>query len=173
MATHAKVTSLDALETFRAALIVFMTKARRSLDEVSDEIRRTRQWIENDRRLHWEGEIRRRRRALEQAEQELFSARLSKFLEASTRQLAVRKAREALSEAEAKLRAIKLWNQKYDAAADPMAKGLEGLRHFIERQMPGAVSFLVQAQKILEAYTSPAAPDGGAETAGSVNTPQS
>jgi hypothetical protein len=173
MATHAKVTSLDALETFRAALIVFMTKAHRSLDEVGDEIRRTRQWIENDRRLHWEGEIRRRRRALEQAEQELFSARLSKFLEASRRQLAVRKAKEAVAEAEEKLRAVKLWNQKYDAAADPMAKGLEGLRHFIERQMPGAVSFLVQAQKILEAYTTPAVPDGGGETAGRATTPQS
>ena len=171
MAAHAKITSLDALETFRSALIVFMTKARRSLDEVGDEIRRMRQWIENDRRMYWEGEIRRRRRVLEQAEQELFSARLSKFLEASTRQLAVRKARETVAEAEAKLRAVKLWNQKYDAAADPMAKGLDGLRHFIERQMPGAVSFLVQAQKILEAYTAPAAPDGG-ETAGSTATPQ-
>lgn len=172
MATHAKVTSLDALETFRAALIVFMTKARRALDEVGDEIRRTRQWIENDRRLHWEGEIRRRRRALEQAEQELFSARLSEFLEASTRQQAVRKAGEAVAEAEAKLRAIKLWNQKFDATVDPMAKGMEGLRHFIERQMPGAVSFLVQAQKILEAYTAPAVPDGG-KTTDSTATPQS
>jgi len=172
MATHAKVTSLDALENFRAALIVFMTKARRSLDEVGDEIRRTRQWIENDRRMYWEGEIRKRRRILEQAEQELFSARLSKFLEASTRQLAVRKAREAVAEAESKLRAVKLWNQKYDASTDPLAKGLEGLRHFIERQMPGAVSFLVQSQKILEAYTTPAAPDSGGETTSSAAAPQ-
>lgn len=172
MATQAKVTSLDALETFRASLIVFLTKARRSLDEVGDEIRRTRHWIENDRRMYWEGEIRRRRRVLEQAEQELFSARLSKFVEASTRQLAVRKAKEAVAEAEEKLRAIKHWNQKYDAATDPLAKGLEGLRQFIERQMPGAVSFLAQAQKILEAYTTPSQPDGGGQP-GNVEISQS
>ncbi len=153
MATQAKVTSLDALETFRAALIVFLTKARRALDEVSDEIRRTRQWLENDRRPHWEGKIRKRRRALEQAQQELFSARLSEFMEASTRQLAVRKAKLAMAEAEEKLRAVKFWNQKYDSAADPLVKGIEGLRHFLEHDMPGAVSYLVQVQKILESYT--------------------
>ncbi len=109
---------------------------------------------------------------MEQAEQELFSARLSKFVEASTRQLAVRKAKEAVAEAEEKLRAIKHWNQKYDAATDPLAKGLEGLRQFIERQMPGAVSFLAQAQKILEAYTTPSQPDGGGQP-GNVEISQS
>ena len=162
MATQVKITSLDALESFRAGLIVFLTKARRSLDEVGDEIRRTRQWIEINQRQHWEGEIRRRRRALDQAQQELFSARLSEFREASTRQLAVRKAKLALAEAEDKLRAVKLWNQKYDSAAEPLAKGLEGLRQFLEHDMPGAVSFLVQAQKILEAYTETMLPSTGA-----------
>lgn len=162
MATQAKVTSLDALETFRAALIVFLTKARRALDEVSDEIRRTRQWLENDRRPHWEGEIRRRSRALDQAQQELFSARLSEFMEASTRQLAVRKAKLAVAEAEGKLRAVKFWNQKYDSAAEPLARGIDGLRHFLEHDMPGAVSYLVQVQKILESYTAPSqSSDGG------------
>ena len=161
MATQAKITSLEALETFRAALIVFLTKARRSMDEVGDEIRRTRQWLEHDRRQYWGGELRRRKRTLDQAQQELFSARLSEFMEATTRQLAVRKAKLALSEAEEKLRAVKLWTQKYDNTVEPLAKGLEGLRYHIEHDMPGAVAFLAQAQKILETYAAPS-PSGEA-----------
>ena len=61
MSEQVKVTSIDALEAFRANLIVFLTKAHQSIDEVSDAIRRTRNWVQHDQRVHWEGEIRRRR----------------------------------------------------------------------------------------------------------------
>ena len=56
MAEQAKVTSLDALESFRAKLIVFLSKSRRSIDEVSDEIRRTRNWLQGEQRVHWEAQ---------------------------------------------------------------------------------------------------------------------
>ena len=60
MATHAYITSVDALEVFRASLIVFLNKAHSALDQASDEIRRTRGWIQYDRRSYWENEARRR-----------------------------------------------------------------------------------------------------------------
>ena len=75
MADQANVTSFDALETFRTNLILFLNKTRVRVDEVGDEIRRTRGWLQNDQRVHWEGEIRRRRRTLSQAEQELLLPR--------------------------------------------------------------------------------------------------
>ena len=46
MGEQVKVTSLDALEAFRARLIVFITKAKRSVDMATDEVRRARQWLE-------------------------------------------------------------------------------------------------------------------------------
>jgi len=96
MATHAKVTSVDALEIFRASLIVFLNKAHSALDQASDEIRRTRSWIQHDQRTHWENEMRRRARALAQAEQELLSARMTKALDnLSAQQAAVHKARRS------------------------------------------------------------------------------
>ena len=52
---QAKVTSLDALEAFRSSAIVFASKARRAVDQASDEVRRTRYWLEGDRRTFWEG----------------------------------------------------------------------------------------------------------------------
>src|SRR5262245_24365139 len=161
MADRAKVTSLDALENFRANLIVFLTKARRSIDEVRDAVRRTRQWLEHDQKTYWEGQIRLRRRALDQATQELFSARLSEFVDKTPRQQAMRKAKAALEEAEDKLRNTKKWNQNFDAAADPLAKRLESLRQFLDDDMPKGVAFLEQAQSTLDAYaeTSLATPE--------------
>jgi len=49
MATDAKVRSIDELEAFRAGLIVFQNRAKKAVDQASDEVRRTRLWIETDR----------------------------------------------------------------------------------------------------------------------------
>src|SRR5271156_444815 len=105
MATQAKINSVDALEAFRASLIVFLNKTHSALDASSDEIRRTRAWIQHDRRTYWENETRRRARTLAQAEQELLSARMTKALDnLSAQQVAVNKARHALEEGSAKVR---------------------------------------------------------------------
>jgi hypothetical protein len=123
--------------------------------DVSDEVRRTRQWLQHDQRTHWEGQIRVRRRALDQAEGELFSARLSATKEdLSRQQAAVRKARAAMQEAEEKLRAVKYWTRSYDSTVDPPTKGLEHLKEVLDYDLPHAVAFLVQAQRSLDAYAN-------------------
>lgn len=154
MAEQAKVTSLDALESFRARLIVFLTKGRRALDEVTDEIRRTRNWIEGTQRTHWEAEVKKRKKRLEQAEAELMSAKFSEFIESPTvQQMQVRKARRALEEAEDKLGKVKRWARDYDNYADPLAKKIESIRFVLDQEMPHGVTYLVQAQRTLESYT--------------------
>lgn len=162
MAEQAKITSLEALERFRAALIVFMTDAHRSVDEVGDAIRQTRQWITHDQRMHWEAQRRRWQQKLDQATQELMSARLSSLRDSTTMQEnAVRKCKAALTEAEEKLRALKQWGRNYDNAVDPLAKGLESLRFLLDHELPKGVAYLLQAQKTLEGYAGTGA--GGAE----------
>jgi DNA repair exonuclease SbcCD ATPase subunit len=153
MESQAKVTSIDALENFRANLMIFMTKAHQTLDVVGDEIRRTRSWIQHDRRIYWEAEVRKRARVLAQAEQELLSARMIKLLEnLAARQAAVRKAKQALQEAEMKLRNVKRWSRDFEGAMEPLAKSLQTLREYLTLELPRGVSFLLQAQKTLEAY---------------------
>ena len=159
MAEQAKVTSLDALERFRADLIVFITTAHRCVDEAGDEVRRTRQWLQGEGRMRWEGEARRRKRVLDQAEADLYSARLSGLKDRTlVQEEAVRKAKRAMAEAEDKLRAVKKWNRDFDNSADPLVKRLEGMRYYLDHDMPKALAFLVQAQKTLEAYAEPSAP---------------
>ena len=153
MAEQAKVTSLEALERFRASLIVFIHRAQNSLDEVLDEVRRTRLWLLNDQRFHWEREIRKRQKLVETAKAELMSARLSGLREVtSPQENAVRKAKEALAEAEEKLRNVKRWSRDYEHSVEPLTRKIESLRSFLCQDMPKGLAFLVQAQRTLEDY---------------------
>jgi hypothetical protein len=173
MATHAKITSMDALEAFRASLIVFLNKAHSALDQAGDEIRRTRSWVQHEQRTHWENELRRRARILAQAEQELLSARMIRAHDNLTvQQAAVRKARAAHDEAQQKMRNVKLWTRDFDGTVEPLAKGLNSLRGFLDHDLPQGVAFLAEVQKIIESYletprpatAAPQTPEPGSET---------
>ena len=59
MAERAKVTSTEALEQFRNQLIIYISKARPALEEVTADVLRARSWLENDQRILWENQIRR------------------------------------------------------------------------------------------------------------------
>lgn len=153
MPDRAKVTSLEALESFRARLIVYREKASRVLDEVSDEVTRTRLWLETDRPLFWENNIRRLNRELEQAQQELFSARLSGLRDASiNQQVAVQKLRRAIRAAEDKAKTVKQWQRQYDTRIEMPARQAEKLRHFLEHDLAKAIAFLNEAIKSIAAY---------------------
>ena len=173
MATHAKVTSIDALEVFRASMIIFVNKAQSALEQATDEIRRTRSWIQYDRRTYWENEARRRARALSQAEQELLSARMAKALDNLTvQQMAVRKARQALQEADEKVRKVKLWMRDFDGSVEPLAKGLNSLRSYLDHDLPQGIAYLAEVQKIMESYTEVQRTAAGPGQAAPAATPE-
>ena len=165
MADHAQVTSIDALESFRGSLILFLSKARPTLEEVSDDVLRTKLWIQNDRRLHWTAELRRRTREFEQARQELFSARLSDLREpTAAQQLTVTRAQRAVREAEDKLRLLKRWSREFENQTDPLVKLVDHLHTFLTSDMAHAVAHLAQVLTTLDAYAQRGPAPGGPGT---------
>jgi hypothetical protein len=151
--SEAHVTSVDAIESFRAALISYLGKTRPVLEDACDEVFRLREWIERDRRLHWEKELKRRRKVFETAEQALFGARLGSLREASSGEhAAVLRARRAMNEAEEKLRLVKKWTLDFDNRVQPLVKELENLRTLFANDMPRAALKLAQLTKALDAY---------------------
>ena len=68
MPQKAQVRSIEAIEAFRSHLIVYLSQARPALEEAAAEVTRTRSWLENDQRTHWENQIRRRTKELEQVQ---------------------------------------------------------------------------------------------------------
>jgi len=159
MAERAQVTSFEAVESFRADLIVFLSRARAVLEEASDDVLRTRLWVQNDQRRLWEGETRVRYRKLEEARSELFNAKLSQFQDSTALQLmAVQRAERAAREAEAKLALLKKWDRDLENRTDPLVKQVTQLHGFLTIDMGRAVAYLVQVVKALEAYADVATP---------------
>jgi hypothetical protein len=159
MPKRAQVTSVEALEAFRATLIVYVSKARPTLEEVSADVLRTRLWLENEQRTHLETEVKRRHKALEQAQSELFSARLSNLRKESAAEvMAVHRARRALDDAQSKLLALKRWLREFDAAAQPLLKQMEKLHTVLANDMVKAIAYLTEAVNTLDAYAGISAP---------------
>ena len=162
MPERAQVTSIEAVESFRAKLVIYITKARAALEEAADEVQRTRSWLENDQRMRWENECRRRSRELDEAQQELFSAKLSRIRTQSAAQvLAVERAKRALREAEEKREAVKRWAREFANRADPLVKQVEQFLGFVTTDLVKAAAHLSGLLKALDAYMA-ARPEGGA-----------
>jgi hypothetical protein len=153
MAERAQVTSVEAIESFRASLILFISKVRPVLEEVSDEVMRLQFWLENDQRRHWEGELRKRGLKLEEARREMFNTALSHLQEATALQhMAVQRAQRAVRDAEEKLDTLKKWDRALEDRTAPMVKQIEEFHGFLITDMGRAVTQLVQIVKTLDAY---------------------
>src|ERR1700761_5994203 len=147
MSQRAHVTSVDAIKAFKSNLIVYLSKARPALEEISAEILRLRLWLQDDQRVHWEGEIRRRARKLEDAQQAVFSARLSTISDgpSAAETMALTRAKRALDEAQENPPTVKRWTRDFDSRVEPIAKQLEKLQTIFSDEMPRGVHFLAQA----------------------------
>lgn len=166
MADQARISNLDAIESFRTALIIFIGKTRQSLETAQDAVKKTRSWLQLEQPAYWSSQIKLRQKKLDQAQQELMSARMSEFVDTpSMQQMAVRKARAALEEAQARLQRTKAWARDYDRTVDPLARKLDSLRDFIENDLALATAHLVEIQKILDAYNETPAPTASSATA--------
>ena len=77
MSDQARISSIDALEAFRAELIHYIEKARVALEDMTGEARRTRTWLDVDRTQHWGALFKKLTKQLHQAEEELYSANLT------------------------------------------------------------------------------------------------
>lgn len=155
MADRAQITSLEAIEAFRSDLIVYLSKARPALEEVSNEVLRAKQWLQNDQRRLWEGEMKTRGKKLERAQAELFSVSMSRFQEISAaQQLIVQRCKQAVEEAQGKLAMLKKWDRELDNRSEPLVKQVDQFQSFVATEMPRAIAYLGDVIKTLEAYTN-------------------
>jgi len=159
MTGQAQITSVEAIESFRAKLIVFLGQARPVLDEAANELSRTRLWLQNDQRAFWEHELRLRGRRLEEAKQELFNAKLSQFQESTALHvMTVQRTQRAVEDAEHHLGSLKKWDRELENRAAPLMKQTEQLQGFLASDMGRAVAYLDQALRALDAYRDVASP---------------
>lgn len=153
MAEQARVVSIDALEDFRTALVRYQSRSTQALDDVGSEVKRMREWLSYEKRMHWERELKRLSRKLEQAEAELMTSKFSGLKDDhSVQQMAVKKARRAVDGAEEKLRLTKRWAREFDAVVSPASRQLDGLRDRLATSFPKAISSLGETIGLLRDY---------------------
>jgi hypothetical protein len=121
---------------------------------VGSELIRMKAWLQTEQRHYWEQQARMRRRRLEEAQAELFNARLSTIQDSTILQhLAVQRTRQAVQEAETKLARLKKWDQEMENLADPLVKQVEQLQGFLSSDMARGAEVLNQVLLAMEAYT--------------------
>jgi hypothetical protein len=166
MAEQANVSSIDALEAFRADLIRYLEKARVALEDAEGEVRRTRTWLDSDRTTYWTGQMKQRVKLLEQAEAEFYNATITRPQEShSFHKMAVAKARRRVEEAEEKIRILKHWRHHFDNRFTPLLRRLDPMFFLVGTHLPKGVHSLGESIKALQAYAEkapavkPAAPE--------------
>ena len=172
MAEQANVSSIDALEAFRADLIRFVEKARVALEDAEGGVRRTRTWLDVDHSNHWMTQMKQRLKQLKQAEAEYYNARITRPDEShAPHKMAVAKARRRVEEAEEKLRVLKRWRMQFDNRVTPLLRRLDPAFYLVGNHLPKGVHALGESIKALQAYAEkgpapkPAAPATGGEEA--------
>jgi len=155
--SEANVTNIEALERFRSSLVLFLERAGFALDEVSEEVKRTRIWLQTEQAMKLTHEMKRRQREMEQLEQEMFTARLSDLAQKKTgMQMQINKKRREIHELEGKIRAVKGWLRNFDSVVETEARKAEKLRQQIDIEMARAVTFLTESVRQLRAYSDDA-----------------
>lgn len=155
MAESARVTSIASITRFLGAMRGFAGKARVCVDDVSDDVRKIRQWLEFDRLPHWKHEIRERRKKLDAARQELFTAQLAGVgADTQYQQAQVNRAQRAVSEAEQKLGATRKWIRDFDTTVGPVKRQLDKMDAIIIGLAPRACARLDQIIRSLESYAA-------------------
>lgn len=162
MADKANITSIQTLESFRSALIKYVEKGKATVDEVTSEVQRTKFWLQYDQATHWRGEYKRRGLKLQEKQQELFSAEISQFSDASTlERWGVEEAKRSLAEAEEKVQTVKDWNRRFESVVMPVTKKVDKLSNILDKEMTDAVRFLTEAVKALSDYAEMGPSDSG------------
>jgi hypothetical protein len=152
---RAEVSSTQAIADFRATLLVYISKVRPLLDDVSEEVVRTREWLTVTARVRWENQIRVRSRALEDAQQALFSAEISKLRAPSSAEVqAVHQAKRSLAEAEEKLRTVKRLASSFEKESLPRTKQIETLRGLVTNELGEGAAFLDRILEALDRYAA-------------------
>ena len=174
MSQHAKVRSIEAIDAFRTALLLYRDHASRILEELQTEIHRTRSWLEGDCLLRWRKLVHDRQALLEQAEAELLTARLSNHTSViQEKRLIVNRARLAVRQAEEGIARVQHWKRHFATDIEARAKPALNFRQTLDSDVQQAIAWLKETVDILESYAAIPAPAAtAAPTTPATTTPQ-
>lgn len=165
MSSQASVQSVEALKEFRVALALFGDDVLAALGGVEMEAKRTAQWLQHDRRMFWQEQIKRRRELVSQAQAEVFRRKLQKTADntpaMSEQKELLRRAEASLQEAEQRAARVKKWEPALQHAILEYHGSIRRIKDLASGDVPRAVYALERMIDALEAYFRVAPPTTG------------
>ena len=169
MSSQAQVHSIEALREFRTALALYGEDVLAALGAADAEIRRTLQWLHQDRPFYWQEQIKRRRERVASARADLFRLKLQKTPEhhpsLSEPKERLRLAEAALHDAEKRLILVRKWQPAFQQAVIEYHGSIQRLKDLAASDVPRAMALLARIVEALEAYLSVQAPPGDGSAA--------
>ena len=159
MSHTARVDSIDALKTFRVALIKFGEEANAALSSAEAEMQRMVGWLERDQVSFWTFQLRKRNEGLSRAQEalrqkKLFTDAAGRFPTPIEEEKAVRKWKAAVEEAEQKLANCKKYGRILQKAIMDYKGGVQRFSSAVQVETPNAVARLDRMVDKLEAYVA-------------------
>lgn len=162
--SQAEVHSIDALRDLRAALAIYGEDVLAALGAADAEVRRTVQWLQQDRPYFWQDQIKRRRERVATAKADLFRLRLQKTPEhhpsLAEPKERLRLAEAALLDAERRLMLTRKWQPALQQAVIEYHGAVQRLKDAASTDVPRAMALLARIVEALEAYLQVQPPDG-------------
>jgi hypothetical protein len=171
---QARVSSLDAVRDWRAALIGYQCGAQEALSAVEMDIRHAFDWLADQQKI-WQAEIRRREDQVLHAKNDLWRRKmlpvLGKEPDCTEQMKALRKAQMRLEEAHDKLEATRRWHTKLQRAVDEYEAPGRQLAALLDYDLGQTIALVDQKIASLEAYMSLTAPSTQASERATPETP--
>jgi len=169
MSSRAEVHSIDALKDFRTALALYSEDTLSALGAVEAEVRRTSQWLQQERPYYWQEQIKRRREQVASAQAEVFRRRLQKTPDYSPSlsepMEILRRAEASLQDAEKRLLQVRKWQPLFHQAVLEYHGSIQRIKDLAASDVARALTVLTRMIDALEAYLRVTPPPGlGLET---------
>jgi hypothetical protein len=153
----ARVTSIDALRDFRAALSTFRSEAIDALAANDLDIRRAFDWL-TEQRQHWQRAVREFQDEVTHCKAELFRRQTvlpgERVPDCSQQIKALRVAKHKLEHAEERVKACRRWEPALQRAVDEYQGPARQLGGMLDGELPKSAALLERMIASLEAYVA-------------------
>ncbi len=159
MGQRAKVTSIDAVGIFAAALRGFKHEASEVLDGLDQAVHRAVQWVQHDQKHYWKQQLQRSQQQVEEARLNLHRCltykRIGDYRPACIEEKrALERAKRRLHLCRQKLQAVQKWSRAIERAALEYRVGVGQLAQWIESDSERALALLDRISDSLDHYVA-------------------
>jgi hypothetical protein len=164
MTIQANITSVQVLDDFKAALVVFVEEAGLALNESESEVRRVLDWLGRDCQAHWTKVIRKKQEEVAVCKSALFRKQITpspndQRASVVDEKKALAKATAELEDAERRLKAAKRWAIEMERQYALYKGAVQPLSAAVERDLPNAILRLGRMARALDEYLRMPSPD--------------